>query len=175
MNVFKVFWLTLKRLLGYPPEPTEEQKTEKIPTMRQLRDCAVAAVALACGVSYEKAYKALWHWDLPFFLESPLLSNPLNLKRAIKNLGKTFKDDINWVYVDNKMYQPMRLILLVKSDTNLFSAIWFQHWVVIGNKNEDNTFDVYWGDSQEPRKIKREELYSMYSTGILKDAMEIMD
>jgi len=175
MGLFKSLWRAIKLLTGFPPEPTEEQKTEVIPTMRQLRDCAVAAVAFACGVSYEKAYKALWHWDLPFFLESPLLSNPLNLKRAIRALGKKFKDDINWVYVDNKMYKPCKLILLVKSDTNLFSAIWFQHWVVIGNKNEDETFDVFWGDSQEPRKIKREELYSMYSTGILKDAMEILD
>jgi hypothetical protein len=175
MRVFKNFWQLLKLFLGFPPEPTEEQKNETIPTMRQLRDCAVPAVALACGVTYEKAYKALWHWDLPFFLESPLLSNPLNLKRAIKSLGKNYRDDLTWVLIDNQQYLPMKLILLVKQDTNLLSAIWYQHWVVVGNKNEDQTFDVFWGDRQEPRKIKREDLYKMYHTGLMKDAIEVLN
>jgi hypothetical protein len=173
MSALRNFWKLLKLLLGFPPEPTEAQKNEEIPTMRQSRDCAVPAVALACGVKYEQAYKALWHWDLPLFLESPLLSNPLNLKRAIKALGKTYRDDLNWVGIDNGQYEPMRLILLVKLDTNLITAILFQHWVVVGKKNADNTFDVYWGDKQEPRKIKREDLYKMYHTGVLKDAIEV--
>lgn len=60
----KTLWRLIKRLLGFPMPPNDEQKAERLITMREKRDCAVAAVATACGVSYEAAHRALKHWEV---------------------------------------------------------------------------------------------------------------
>jgi hypothetical protein len=172
-KAIKNFWRALKFILGFPPEPTEEQKNEEIPTMRQARDCAVPVVAITCGTTYEKAYKALWHWDLPFFFESPLLSNPLNVMRAIKALGFIPDDNVKWSDIESGNYVPKKLIILVKLETNFITALWYQHWVVVGQKNADNSFEVFWGDSQKPRTITASKLHAMFSAGVLKCGIKV--
>lgn len=173
MNALKSFWKLIKLALGFPPEPTEEQLNEKIPTMRALRDCLVVALAVACGVTYEKAYKALSHWDLPFFLESPILSNPLNAMRGIKNLGFDYDDSLEWRDIAAGNFEPRKLLLLVKDPSNFATALYNQHWVVVDKINERGNFLVFWGHKQEPIEKTPADLYEMFHSGVLKCAIEI--
>ena len=156
----KTIWKMLLELLGYPTPPKPEQIGEKLVTMRQTRDCHNAAVATACGVTYEQAHKALWHFNLPLFFESPLLSNPLNVKRGVEALG--FKAaEIGLQALLNSTAKPGRVIVLVHDPRNPLFA---QHWVVWLGYN-DGQHELSWGDSQTPKRKGSAELIDLVTGG----------
>jgi len=132
-------------LIGFPTPPRPEQIGEKLVTMRQKRDCHIPAVATACQVTYERAHKALWHFNLPWILESPLLSNPLNVKRGVKALGFT-PVEIGLSPLINNMATPGKVIVLVHDPKN---PIFSQHWVVWFGRSIDGSHRLAWGNSQE--------------------------
>ncbi len=167
--MMKSLILALKRLLGFPEPPKEHQVNEKYVTMREQRDCAVAAVANACGVSYEKAHKALWHWNLPFFLESPLLSNPANVCRAISSLGFKANDQITWTKLATGDFQPGRLIVLLHDPKN---PLWAQHWVVVVHIVHDG-FMCAWGDG-DLRHVNTQDMLNYYVKGFPNCAIEVV-
>jgi len=139
------YWQRFKLFLGFPMPPRTEQENEVLITMREDRDCAVAAVATACGVSYKKAHKALWHFNLPWFLESPILSNPLNVKRGIRALG--FEPvEIGLSPLLNGSATPGKVGVLVHDPKNPFFA---QHWVCWFGRDMNGKHRLHWGQNQE--------------------------
>lgn len=162
--MFKNLLKLIKRILGFPPEPTEEQKTEKLVTMREERDCHNAAVATACGVTYEKASKALFHWNLFGPLESPLMSNPLNVCRGIRKLGFNAYDKIKISQILRGELPPGKVICLMHDSSGMISGILNQHWVVwFGMKNGKHLF--HWGQCQTLRSYSEQETVDMLTSG----------
>ena len=163
MLVFKNFLSWVKSFLGFPEPPTEEQKTERMITMRCRggRDCHVAAVATACGVTYEQAHKALWHFNLPWFLESPILSNPLNVKRGVSALGFT-PVEISLSPLINNMATPGKVIVLVHDPKN---PIFAQHWVVWFGLGMDGKHRLHWGENQNFELKTQQELIDLVTAG----------
>ncbi len=169
MSIFKNIWNLIKRVLGFPPAPSEEQKTERLITMRESRDCHVAAVATACGVamgvrcSYELANKALWHWNLPWILESPLLSNPLNLQRGIKKLGC----EVRSVKISELLrgeLKPGAVICLMHDPSGDIAGTISQHWVVWFGKDATGHL-FHWGKSQKLRTYSEQDTVDMLTSG----------
>lgn len=141
--------------------------------MREDRDCAVAAVATACGVSYEKAHKALWHWNLPFFLESPLLSNPLNVQRGIAALGYKVRN----VKVSELLRCEPKVgavICLMHDPSSAIAGTINQHWVVWFGK-DDTGYLFHWGQSQALRKHNEQDTVNMLITGWPNAIYEVVD
>ena len=135
----------LKSLLGYPMPPRPEQVGERFVTMREARDCRVAAIATLLGVSYEVAHRLVWHFNLPWFLESPLLSNPLNAERALKKANANPRQ-IGLTNLLNGTAHPGKVLVLVHDPDNPLFA---QHWVVWFGRSVDGTHRLAWGNSQE--------------------------
>lgn len=163
----KTLWRLIKRLLGFPMPPNDEQKTEKLITMREKRDCAVAAVATACGVSYEAAHRALNHWDLPFFLESPLLSNPLNILRAVRSLGFEPDDKARISELLRNELTPGRVICLVHNPDGAVKGTLQQHWVVYMGRtiHPDGDYLFHWGAGQTLKTLRQQEIIDMLTAG----------
>ena len=157
----KTLWRMFLELIGYPTPPRPEQIGEKLVTMRQLRDCHIPAVATACGVTYEQAHKALWHFNLPWFLESPILSNPLNVKRGVKALGFT-PVEIGLSPLINNMATPGKVIVLVHDPKN---PIFAQHWVVWFGLGMDGKHRLHWGQYQDPVYKTQQELIDLVTAG----------
>lgn len=162
----KTLWRMFLELIGFPTPPKPEQIGEKLVTMRQVRDCHVAAVATACGVSYEQAHKALWHFNLPWILESPLLSNPLNVKRGVKALGFT-PIEIGLTPLINNTATPGKVIVLVHDPKN---PIFAQHWVVWFGTTPNATCDeilhmLHWGQNQDFVYKTQQELIDLVTAG----------
>ena len=135
----------LKSLLGYPMPPQPWQIDERFVTMREARDCLVAAIATLLSISYEAAHKAIGHRNLPSFLESPLLSNPMVAVNSLKRLGQSpmligLTSLLNGTAVSGKV-----LVLLHNPDNPIFS----QHWVVWFGRSVDGKHRLAWGNSQE--------------------------
>lgn len=141
----KTLWRMFLELIGYPTPPRPEQIGEQFVTMRQARDCHNAAVATACQVCYEQAHKALWHFNLPWFLESPIISNPLNVKRGIAALGFTPREILLSSVLAGSA-APGRIIVLVHDPRN---PIFAQHWVVWFGRSADGNHRLHWGQNQE--------------------------
>ncbi len=135
----------LKSLLGYPMPPRPEQVGEALVTMREARDCHVAAIATACGVSYEAAHKAIGHRNLPSFLESPLLSNPIVAVNSLKRLGRSPMLIGLTALLNGSATSGKALVLLHDPDSPFLS----QHWVVWFGRSVDGTHRLAWGNSQE--------------------------
>ena len=135
----------LKGLLGYPMPPRPEQVGETLVTMREERDCLVAAIATLLGISYEAAHRLVWHFNLPGFLESPLLSNPLNAERALKKANANPRQ-IGLTNLLNGTARPGKVLVLVHDPDNPLFA---QHWVVWFGRSVDGTHRLVWGNSQE--------------------------
>lgn len=161
----KTLWRLIKRLLGFPMPPNDEQKTEKLITMREKRDCAVAAVATVCGVSYEAAHRALNHWDLPFFLESPLLSNPLNILRAVRSLGFEPDDKARISELLRNELIPGKVICLVHNPDGAVKGTLQQHWVVWMGKDSNDTHYLHWGQTQDLIAKTKKELIDLVTLG----------
>lgn len=135
----------IKGLLGYPMPPEPHQIGERFVTMREARDCLVAAIATLLGITYEAAHKAIGHRNLPSFLESPLLSNPMVAVNSLKRLGQSpmligLTSLLNATAVSGKV-----LVLLHDPDNPIFS----QHWVVWFGRSADGKHRLAWGNSQE--------------------------
>lgn len=161
----KNLWALIKRFFGFPPGPSEEQKTEELITMREDRDCHVAAIATACGVSYEKASNALWHWNLPGLLESPILSNPMNVVRAIRALDFQADDRITWQQIADGGLPVGKVIILVHEPSSEIKGTLNQHWVVWLGKDYAGNHLLHWGQSQTLRKYAVGEVFSLFRTG----------
>lgn len=157
----KTIWRWLLELLGYPTPPRSEQIGEKYVTMRQLRDCHNAMVATLCGVTYEQAHKALWHFNLPFFLESPILSNPENVKRGIRKLG--FEPvEIGLTPLLTGQATPGKVGVLVHDPDNPLFA---QHWVVWFGRDANGNHRLHWGQNQEFVVKTSSELIALVTAG----------
>ena len=165
MNILKKFLLQLWYFLGAPRPATEAQKNEQYVTMRESRDCHVAAIATLCGVTYEVAFKACWHWNLPFFLESPLLSNPLMVIRAIKSLGFSTDDSIDFDTLNEGQLPAGKVLVLVHDYTTQIGATLNQHWVVWLGKDRLHNHKFAWGDGQEPHTVSMAETRAYCKAG----------
>jgi len=126
------------------------------------RDCAVAAIGTACNVSYDQAAKALNHIDLPGPLESPILSNPWNLYRALVRLG-FWKKNITLKMLLTGEAKAYDTIVLVKE------SLLAQHWVVyagtqINVKTGKLRYRFLWGDSDDIRIKSEEETILLFLT-----------
>lgn len=164
MNTIKKFLQQLWYLVGAPRPATEDQKNEKLVTMRQRRDCLVAALATLCSVTYEQAYKALWHFDLPFFLESPIFSNPLNAEQAAKALGfKPKKRKVSELI--NGLLPSGKTLVLVHDTRNAVTGTLMQHWVVLMGRNAKMDYLCHWGVSQELKTVTEAEMIDYITSG----------
>lgn len=169
MSIFKNIWKLIKRVLGFPPAPTAEQVNEVLITMREERDCHVPAVAVACGaalgrrVTYEEASKALWHWNLPLFLESPLLSNPLNLQRGIEKLGCKVRS-VKISELLRGELKPGAVICLMHDPSGDIAGTIGQHWVVWFGKDATGHL-FHWGKSQKLRTYSEADTIDMLTSG----------
>jgi hypothetical protein len=157
----KTLWRMFLELIGCPTPPRTEQIGEKLITMRQLRDCHNPMVATLCGVTYEQAHKALWHFNLPFFLESPLLSNPLNVKRGIRKLGFEPVEIGLSPLLDGKA-TPGKVGVLVHDPDN---PVFAQHWVVWMGKDSNDTHYLHWGQTQDLERKTKQELIDLVTLG----------
>jgi hypothetical protein len=141
--VVKTILRWLRGLLGYPMPPRPEQIGERFVTMREKRDCLVAAIATLLGITYEAAHKAIGHRNLPGFLESPLLSNPMVAVNSLKRLGQS-PMLIGLTALLNGTARPGKVLVLVHDPENPLFA---QHWLVwFGIKNGQH--QLAWGNSQ---------------------------
>jgi hypothetical protein len=157
----KTLWRMFLELIGFPTPPRPEQIGEKLITMRQERDCHNPMAATLCGVTYEEAHKALWHFNLPFFLESPLLSNPLNVKRGIRKLG--FEPvEIGLTPLLTGKAVPGKVGVLVHDPAN---PIFAQHWVVWMGKDSNDTHYLHWGQTQDLERKTKQELIDLVTLG----------
>lgn len=138
----------LKGLLGYPMPPQPWQVGEVLVTMREERDCHVAAIATACGVSYEQAHKATGHRNLPGFLESPIYSNPRALVAAIERLGFSANDKATVLQLVSGILPIGKTIILAHDFSTRFSGFIGQHWVVLMGRDEQGNFLLHWGKGQ---------------------------
>ena len=115
-------------------------------TMREERDCLVAAIATLLGITYEAAHKAIGHRNLPSFLESPLLSNPMVAVNSLKRLGQS-PMLIGLTPLLNATARPGKVLVLLHNPDN---PIFSQHWVVwFGRSYQDGKHRLAWGNSQE--------------------------
>jgi hypothetical protein len=171
MNVLKNFLGLLKQFLGFPPAPTAEQVNEILITQRESRDCHVPVVAITCGnalgrrVSYEEASRALWHWNLPWILESPILSNPLNVCRAIRKLGCKANDKAKISELLRGELAPGKTICLVHNPSGAIMGTLQSHWICYMGQDEGNQYLFHWGLSQKLRVYNEQEVVDMLTSG----------
>lgn len=154
----------IKLLLGYPPKPQPHQVNEQFTTMRLDRDCLPVALSNATKRSYEECYLAVGHKDLPFFLESPFLSNPINAVRAIKKLGFDCDDTVTISSLRSHPEWAGKVLILTHNPKSFVSAIWQQHWVVWDGE-ENGLHKIIWGTGQKHRYLSFESLNSIFSAG----------
>jgi hypothetical protein len=162
--VVKTILRWLRGLLGYPMPPEPHQIGERFVTMREARDCHVAAIATACGVTYEQAHKACKHHNLPFFLESPIYSNPLALIAAIERLGCRVEN----LKISELLHGGMpagKVVCLVHNPTNAIAATLQSHWVVYMGTSDGGEYLFHWGKSQVLEALTRKELIDMLTAG----------
>lgn len=130
--------------------------------MRYQTDCEVAALATALNITWEEAQKALDWRRLPKGLENPVFGNPLNLYRALIDLGY-WKANKTLTQLLKGDYEPGKCIVLVHNPTNPTLQ---QHWVVLGAKLPDHGgYEAFWGDSETPRFITEKMLKEYFLAG----------
>jgi hypothetical protein len=175
LRALSMLWYRVITLFGWPMPPSEEQKEEKLVTMREKRDCHVPVIANTCGVSYEKAHKAAWHADLPFFFESPLISNPRNVCRAIRSLGFGADDSITWAQIKSCKLPVGKLIILVHEPSSDVKGTLVQHWVTLEEYRADGYFGLHWGKKQELVYKSESDLLALFKSGIPACAILVKD
>jgi hypothetical protein len=136
--------------------------------MRTLTDCETAALATATGESYEKTIRALGYKDLPGSLENPIFGNPLNLYRALINLGY-WKRNITLSDLLKGNAKPGKTVVLLHDPKNPNAN---QHWAVFAGKKID-FFLFFWGDKPEPRGMTQSQLIDRYRKGFPNCAFEV--
>lgn len=164
MSIMENIWA----MLGYPRKPQPHQVGEAIVTQREDRDCLVVAVANACKISYEKAHGAVHHADLPFFFESPIMSNHWNAFRTLESLGKNTRElgEIDDLLRPDYQQYAGRILLLLHDPTSTVSSIVNQHWVVWnGYFPEMERHALLWGNSQLEKLKKHPTLEKMFTAG----------
>jgi len=169
MSIFKNLWKLIKRVLGFPPAPNAEQVNEVLITMREDRDChnsagaTAAGVALGRRVSYEEAAKAFNHWNLPWFTESPLLSNPLMMQRGMKRLGCKVRS-VKISELLRGELKPGAVICLMHDPSGDIAGTIGQHWVVwFGKDTAGHLF--HWGKKQQLRTYSEADTVDMLTSG----------
>jgi hypothetical protein len=134
----------------------------KIITMQHQTDCEVAAIATALQISYDEAKSALRWQTLPFNANNPIYGNPYNLYIALINLNH-WKSNKTLTQLLKGDYIPYKTIVLLHDPK---SPIMKQHWVVLGAKRHDHGgFEVFWGDSEQPRFITEKMLKEYFLAG----------
>ncbi|HQB82387.1 MAG TPA: hypothetical protein PLR50_02745, partial [Candidatus Rifleibacterium sp.] len=93
----------------------------------------------------EAAHKAIGHRNLPSFLESPLLSNPMVAVNSLKRLGRS-PMLIGLTPLLNGSATSGKVLVLLHDPDNPFLS---QHWVVWFGRSVDGTHRLAWGNSQE--------------------------
>ena len=161
----KTLFLWLKSLLGYPMPPRPEQVGEQLVTMREERDCHVAAIATACGVTYEQAHKACKHRNLPFFLESPIFSNPKALVAAIERLGLETSDKATVTQLLTGVLPVGKTIILVHDFSTKLGGFIGQHWVVYMGRDSQGNFLLHWGQVQELEIVSPSDMVKYITAG----------
>ena len=161
----KTLWQWLKSLLGYPMPPEPYQIGEKLVTMREERDCHVAAIATTCGTTYEKAHEACRHRNLPFFLESPIFSNPWALVAAIERLGFEADDKATVTQLVTDQLPVGKTIILVHDFSTKLSGFIGQHWVVFMGRDDQGNFLLHWGKTQELEVKKPSDMVKYITAG----------
>ncbi|NCA93322.1 hypothetical protein EOM82_08855 [bacterium] len=132
---------------------------DNIVLMRSDTDCEIAAVATACGVSYDEARSAL-NWHELGGLENPLFGNPLNLYRAIVKLGY-WKRNVTLTDLLDGRAEAGRTIVLIH---NLQSPNLSQHWIVW--QGIQNGFHLLsWGSGKEFKRVTSDQLSDYYRKG----------
>lgn len=160
----KSLWKLIKRLLGFPPDPRPEQVGEHLITMREARDCHCAMVGTLLKISYEQASRALKHWNLPFFFESPVISNPLNVKRAIMSLGWAVRE-IDWTELNTSDdLVPGKVAVLVHCPDSEIAGTLKQHWVVWFGRDSDGAHLLHWGIDQWFVTKPEGEMWALFRT-----------
>jgi hypothetical protein len=130
--------------------------------MRSKTDCEVAALATALGITWEESQKLLDWRRLPKGLENPVFGNPLNLYRALADAGY-WKINKTLTQLLKGDYTPGKCIMLVHNPSNPTMQ---QHWILLGAKRPDHGgFDVFWGDSEQPRFITESMLKEYFLGG----------
>jgi len=169
MSIFKNLWKLIKRVLGFPPAPSAEQVNEVLITMREARDCHNAAGATAAGValgrrvSYEEASRAFNHWNLPWFTESPLLSNPLMMQRGMDRLGCKVRN-VKISELLRGELKPGAVICLMHDPSGDIAGTIGQHWVVWFGKDAAGHL-FHWGKKQQLRTYSEADTVDMLTSG----------
>ena len=166
MNILKSIWARIKRLFGYPMPPRPEQVDEKLVTMREPRDCHCPIIANTCGVTYEQAHEAAKHADLPWFFESPIISNPWNVCRAIRSLGFNADDTITWGQIKSRKLPVGKLIVLVHEPSSDVKGTMQQHWISVHHYRSDGFFGCHWGKNQNLVYKSESDLLALFKSGI---------
>lgn len=154
----------IKLLLGYPPKPQPHQVNEKFTTMRLDRDCLPVAISNATGKTYEECYLAVGHKDLPFWLESPLLSNPFNAVRALRKLGFNPDDTITVNSLRSHPEWAGKVMILTHNPKSVIASFWQQHWVVWDGE-VNGLHRIIWGTSQNYKYYSHEALTALFESG----------
>jgi hypothetical protein len=161
----KTLWRMILELLGYPTPPRPEQIGEALVTMREERDCHVAAIATACKVTYEQAHKACKHRNLPFFLESPIFSNPKALVSAIDRLGFQADDKATVMQLLAGVLPVGKTIILVHDFSTKLGGFIGQHWVVFMGRDDQGNFLLHWGKTQTLEVVRPQDMVKYITAG----------
>lgn len=137
--------------------------------MREERDCHNAAIGTACQVTYEQASRATGHINLPGPFESPIISNPWNLYRALINLG-FWKRNIVLHDILTCNYEHDKTIVLLHAPNDPYLS---QHWIVLSTCDVFGFYKAYFGDKTEPRFIRRDDFSQMFLAGQPKCAFQV--
>jgi len=113
-----------------------------IVTMKQHRDCLVAALATVLQTTWERAAEMIGHRDLKCPLTSLLYSTHWKLRKTLDDHGIDYqevKSMHEWV--------PGKTIVLIHKPGNFISRMLAKHWVVyLGKDASGNTVYLAWGN-----------------------------
>lgn len=166
-RIFAAIINRAKTLFGYPPAPEAHQIGERLITMRRGaggRDCAVSALANALGITYEEAWDLLSHKDLPGPLESPILSNPLWLCRAIEKAGFKANDKIKLTALLSGELPPRKTIVLWHAP-GMVGGFLGQHWINYEGMNSTFEWLFHWQTSQNLKIKTKQEVIDGVTNG----------
>ena len=128
--------------------------------MRGQTDCEVAAIANACGVTYDQAVEALDWRKLPKNLENPVIGNPWNLYRALISLG-FWKRNVTLTELLTGNAEPGKTVVLLHDPQ---SPTLKQHWVT-WHGFTGVYHGLAWGNSQKLRFITSGQLTDYFRKG----------
>lgn len=128
--------------------------------MREKTDCEVAAIANACGVTYDRAANALDWRRLPKDAENPVFGNPWNLYRALISLG-FWKKNVTLTDLLSFRAEPGKTVVLIHDPQNPTLQ---QHWVT-WHGMAGPAHLLAWGQSQELKRVSAAVLTEYFRKG----------